>query len=212
MAEIADRFPDQFKPRYKAALKEFRFPYWDYYRPRAKGTTPMPGITGPGGTTTFDYDFSVPQIFVVEQVMVRRYDKNDELHPIPNPLRKFSFPKTGGLTTDDWTNAKGYSQTQTVRYPESTNDLTGSITKQSFILNRQREPNVKAIRLMIKNYDSYASFASDSLTPGASGSLEDIHGDYHGFIGGGPAFGSRMGHMSYVPTAAFDPIFWMHHW
>lgn len=211
MAEIADRFPDKFKLKYKAALKEFRFPYWDYYRPRNKGTVTMPGITGPGGTTTFDYDFSLPQVFVVEQVMVRHYDKNDELHPLSNPLCKFSFPKSGGLTPNDWALASGFSHEHTVRYPVSASDLIGSITKQSFILNREREGNVKLILHMIRDYDSYGTFASDSLTSGASGNLESIHGNYHGLIGGGAAFGTERGHMSYVPTAAFDPVFWMHH-
>ncbi|KAG8953720.1 hypothetical protein FRC04_001924 [Tulasnella sp. 424] len=34
--------------------------------------------------------------------------------------------------------------------------------------------------------------------------LEAIHGILHGRIGG-------RGHMSYIPYAAFDPIFWLHH-
>lgn len=36
------------------------------------------------------------------------------------------------------------------------------------------------------------------------GSLEDIHNTVHNYAGGG-------GHMSSVPTSAFDPIFWLHH-
>jgi tyrosinase len=38
-----------------------------------------------------------------------------------------------------------------------------------------------------------------------SGSIEDFHGGYHGTIGGNR-------HMSFISTAAFDPIFWMHRW
>jgi hypothetical protein len=38
----------------------------------------------------------------------------------------------------------------------------------------------------------------------ASGSLEGLHGTYHGLIGG---FNPSGGHMSRVPVAAFDPIF-----
>jgi Common central domain of tyrosinase len=40
-----------------------------------------------------------------------------------------------------------------------------------------------------------------------SGSLEAIHNLYHVLIGGWPS----GGHMSQVPCAAFDPIFWAHH-
>jgi len=36
-------------------------------------------------------------------------------------------------------------------------------------------------------------------------SLESPHGNVHGTVGG------TNGHMSYVPVAGFDPIFWLHH-
>lgn len=35
--------------------------------------------------------------------------------------------------------------------------------------------------------------------------LEDLHGQVHVYVGG------RAGHMSAVPLAAYDPIFWAHH-
>jgi hypothetical protein len=44
---------------------------------------------------------------------------------------------------------------------------------------------------------------------GSSASLEAIHGAYHVLIGGWHR--SPGGHMSHVPCAAFDPIFWAHH-
>jgi hypothetical protein len=44
----------------------------------------------------------------------------------------------------------------------------------------------------------------------ASGSLEAIHGIYHVLFGGWGVF-ENAGHMSEVPCAAFDPIFWGHH-
>lgn len=212
MAEIVGKFPAQFQRKYQAALKEFRLPYWDYYRPRNKGTVTMPGVGGPGGTTTFEYDFALPQIFVMEQIMVRHYADNDELQPMPNPLRTFSFPKSGGFSSQDCAKAGGFSQRQTVRYPASASDLTGNLTKQSFILNREREGNVRYILSMIRDYDSFGWFASSSLTPGPSGNLENIHAAYHGYIGGGAPFGTEPGHMSFEPTAAFDPVFWMHQW
>ena len=43
-----------------------------------------------------------------------------------------------------------------------------------------------------------------------SGSLESLHGLYHGLAGGAggiPGTGAGGGHMSRVATAAFDPIF-----
>jgi len=35
--------------------------------------------------------------------------------------------------------------------------------------------------------------------------IEDLHGAVHVYVGG------RAGHMSQVPLAAYDPIFWAHH-
>lgn len=37
----------------------------------------------------------------------------------------------------------------------------------------------------------------------------DIH---KGFIGGSGFYKDGMGHMMNVPVAAFDPIFYVHHW
>lgn len=56
-----------------------------------------------------------------------------------------------------------------------------------------------------KVYSQYDAFAYQHASPGPSGSLEAIHGRYHVLIGG------QSGHMSSVPVAAFDPMFWLHH-
>ncbi|KAK8060693.1 Tyrosinase [Apiospora saccharicola] len=55
----------------------------------------------------------------------------------------------------------------------------------------------------------------------ASGSLESLHNLYHALVGGNAKIkrggedelivGGGGGHMSQVSTAAFDPVFWMHH-
>lgn len=43
---------------------------------------------------------------------------------------------------------------------------------------------------------------------GASGSLEALHGNYHGLVGGDSGItGGGGGHLSRVPSAAFDPVF-----
>lgn len=81
-------------------------------------------------------------------------------------------------------------------------------------LNQQREPNTGYILDMISDpaYRYYSAFATDSAQTGASGSLEDIHGTYHLLIGGTGGQNMTSGHMTRVPVAAFDPVFWMHHW
>jgi tyrosinase len=93
------------------------------------------------------------------------------------------------------------------------------------VLNSGREPRVElALDLLQKtSYNKYLNLASTQArrtVPGVdrdgrrvwklptgdpSGSLEDLHNFYHGATGG-------QGHMARVPVAAFDPIFWLHHW
>ena len=48
-------------------------------------------------------------------------------------------------------------------------------------------------------------------------SAESLHDNMHDWCGGGSTSPDEanvglMGHMSHVPLAAFDPIFWIHHW
>ena len=78
-------------------------------------------------------------------------------------------------------------------------------------------------------YDDYEVFATKGtqfsgqdpkqggkILTRASGSIEGLHGTYHIMVGGwnDEAIDSKKktGHMSSVPVAAFDPVFWMHHW
>lgn len=44
------------------------------------------------------------------------------------------------------------------------------------------------------------------------GSIENLHDNVHSWCGGGHYGEPGFGHMSWVPVAAFDPIFWLHHW
>lgn len=45
-----------------------------------------------------------------------------------------------------------------------------------------------------------------------TGSVEGLHNNYHVYVGGFGGNDSNTGHMSCVPVAAFDPVFWIHHW
>ncbi|KAL7900614.1 Monophenol monooxygenase [Trichoderma sp. SZMC 28014] len=74
-------------------------------------------------------------------------------------------------------------------------------------------------RLLTDEYSTkYEHFASTKHKPEllegneAKGylSLESIHNSVHNFIGGDNVV-AGCGHMSSVPVAAFDPIFWLHH-
>lgn len=61
---------------------------------------------------------------------------------------------------------------------------------------------------LVSAYARYGPFSNNQWNrgqPGIYGSIEGVHDTVHGVAGGG-------GHMSAVPYAAFDPLFWLHHW
>jgi tyrosinase len=89
-----------------------------------------------------------------------------------------------------------------------TNRYGGNQVELDSALNQSREPMVQYVLNMMgaTEYKAFKVFADQGFTTGsgASGSLEGIHGNYHGLIGG-------TGHMGAVAVAAFDPVFWIHH-
>jgi tyrosinase len=108
MVEVAQSYTKaEDKNTYLEAVQKFRLPYWDYYRPRDFDST-FPGVVENGEDTHFPYNFGIPQIFTVSDVMVRLAPSN-EWKPMPNPLRSFTFPKTDGLTNKEWGSKVGFS-------------------------------------------------------------------------------------------------------
>jgi hypothetical protein len=65
------------------------------------------------------------------------------------------------------------------------------------------------------DYPHFATLARDVTMTSATASksnvtndinIEFIHNNIHYWVGG------MGGHMSQIPVATFDPIFWLHHW
>lgn len=102
------------------------------------------------------------------------------------------------------------------QYPNSLERLNQAV-------NEVREDAVRIALVMMEDgpYSPYAQMATNKTTAtdpiygdDASGSLEDVHNGMHNFIGGDPykKENRSIGHMMEVSTAAFDPIFFFHHW
>lgn len=64
--------------------------------------------------------------------------------------------------------------------------------------------------------EDYEKFSNSSYKSGSDArawdSIEALHGLIHGLCGGAVINGTGFGHMAQVAVAAFDPIFWLHHW
>lgn len=239
MVEIAQQYESETtRKEYLDAAKQFRMPYWDYFRPRG-GKVTFPGIINKEkGTTTYPFDYSAPRIFTDEKIMLRQPPLNKS-EPITNPFWHFVFSKHGGTLQDnEWSFMDGKNEkestvlnhSQTSRHPFPGNAQLQDIqwdnpARLNTVLNEVRMDSNRVALLMLsklEQYRDYDSFACAGAEVGEeppenekerhlmweySGSLEQIHNIYHGLIGGlGPG-----GHMSRVPTAAFDPIFWFHH-
>ena len=124
---------------------------------------------------------------------------------IANPLYDYTFrpqPSAADFPPSDGPIAKYHS---TVRYP----DINGQ--SQPDLANLQLQANAQFIHdstyQLLADQSDYAPFSNTGFTDtrGASyNSLENVHNAIHALVGNG-------GHMSFVPYAGFDPIFWLHH-
>lgn len=93
------------------------------------------------------------------------------------------------------------------------------------MLNQRREDEMRVSLSMIEEgaYSNFLAFSTsgvvlqgknpdtNKILRQTAGSIEDFHGSYHVFVGGFSGRNTNTGHMSSVPVAAFDPVFWMHH-
>ena len=126
-----------------------------------------------------------------------------------------------------------FPRDRTVRYPKHDSKWGDSATTMNLVLNALRmDSNRLVLNMLVDNiYKKYETFsysgeppilpkdatAAEKFAAQGSGSLEALHGTYHGLVGGdsvpkaNSGQGTPGGHMSRVPVAAFDPIFWMHH-
>lgn len=65
-------------------------------------------------------------------------------------------------------------------------------------------PNMRQyVYNILTQYQSFNQFSNTGSQQSGRGTLEGIHDSIHSTIGG---------HMGIVSIAAFDPLFWLHHW
>ncbi|KAG9233879.1 hypothetical protein BJ875DRAFT_425088 [Amylocarpus encephaloides] len=118
---------------------------------------------------------------------------------ISNPLLQYQFPRPLDQNQFPPSILSGY--THTVRAPTSTDK--NAVSNPEGI-----NPQLASANLMQRTWSSlvksklYNSF-STSNSPGPS--IENVHNDVHGIVGG------QYGHMTYLEYSGFDPIFWLHH-
>lgn len=220
------------KKDYINAAKEFRLPYWDYYRPRDVSVWIAGVFPDKDFKTQTPYDFHMPKIFTEPIVMVKTLPDND-LKPMDNPFYEFKFQEKD-LSDEEWgksdlSKKRAFLEQAKKRTLRHSGD-SSSVHRMNAGLNKIREDAMRKVLQMIEKgvYSNYYVFSTQGAPDPNSdpdrdrelfgkplGNIEALHGNYHVYVGGfiGPRekIEHLIGHMSCVPVSAFDPVFWMHH-
>lgn len=77
------------------------------------------------------------------------------------------------------------------------------------VLSNENSSLRSNVALLLLSYTGFDAFTNNQwrgdAQQGTFGSLEDVHNEIHDKVGGN-------GHMAALEVAAFDPVFWVHHW
>ncbi|KAF2198311.1 Di-copper centre-containing protein [Delitschia confertaspora ATCC 74209] len=173
--------PSERRDRYENALATLRLPYWDWATASSSGE----GVY-PSSLQSPNIDITLP---------------NGTL-TVKNPLYSYTFHPLNHEDLYD-PNLTQYSiYPSTVRSPSSKEPTAAS---RNDLISTDLEANRANLQSRVYNMftmmHDYYTFSNDISS---KDSLEGIHDTVHGLVGKG-------GHMSQVPYAGFDPIFWLHH-
>ncbi|KAJ5219622.1 hypothetical protein N7468_008826 [Penicillium chermesinum] len=214
--EIVSGFDEEVRPEWEEAAENWRLPFWDW------------------GTQA-----TVPNLSKSPIAIVPTADGKGE-QPIPNPLYQFRNPQGqpwGALKVenfkDPWVPEGGkllfFSEcVATSRWPDEPDVQSGSEGWKHGTVNNLKvkeslersewmteapagaKPAELVYRLLTvpMEYSTFATTAQASPDQKVENdiNLEYIHNNIHGWVGG-----DFNGHMSQIPVATFDPLFWLHH-
>ncbi|KAL2824308.1 hypothetical protein BDW59DRAFT_162646 [Aspergillus cavernicola] len=212
--DIVPNFPREGRSAWEEAALTWRMPFWDW------------------GVST-----SVPALSKYPTTVVPTADGKDE-ERIPNPLFQFRMPTNKPMSSAGMDNFKDPWVDDgdilyfgecigTSRWPEKEDTVSGSATWRHGVVNNYKvqdalkkpewvndspygQPAEMVYRLLTvpMEYSTFATTAqlSENQDVASDINLEYIHNNIHGWVGG-----DFNGHMSQIPVATFDPLFWLHH-
>ncbi|KAI5798574.1 common central domain of tyrosinase-domain-containing protein [Pyronema domesticum] len=180
---LAKEFTGSDGDKYREAAKKVRLPYWDWSADNLRGRIPEV--------------VSSPQISVI---------RPSGPQTIRNPLYSYVF-QDNVMKVRDFDGFPQVNMTETLRTPlnitqQSRHDVINARLEATF--DGRKLQTFQIFQINTFSHFSTARFPSPGLSPLEWNSVESIHDDVHATVGG-------RGHMSTVPVAAFDPIFWIHH-
>jgi len=159
------------------AAQNLRAPYWDW----ATNTVPP------------------PQVISLETLDIITPD--GQTTSVANPLLKYTFNPIDPSFPDPYSNWQ-----TTIRHPDDPSSPNATTDVQALISDLQSIQNdiTSSTYGVLTRVTTWPAFSNHTAGDGgsASNSLEAVHDEIHGYIGG------QMGDPS---VAGFDPIFFLHH-
>ncbi|KAK3717187.1 hypothetical protein LTR37_005896 [Vermiconidia calcicola] len=187
---IAAQYPAGTKrTQMQNAANQLRMPYWDWAaKPKAGQPT-------------------LPPLMTSAQVTVNGPNGNQR---IANPLFSYKFTSSSALKYTPFTQWPA-----TLRYPTSNaNNAVSDTQKAIAAFDNIRASMQDQVYQMFSTCDEFVEVGADTAGQSSvrcSNSLENIHNTIHTTGGGPKQNGISGGHLTYLATAAFDPLFWLHH-
>lgn len=188
--QIASSYPaGSQRDAMMAAAQTMRIPYWDWAANPQAGAHVMPTV------------MSSPQVTI---------NGPNGQETISNPLYSFKFQNTQGMYYQPFT-----AWPETLRYP--TSDASSGSSQEEAMVNAidnvkgNLQDQIYNLLTACNDYLSFSNDAAGSSSSSCANSIEGIHNTIHTTTGGPGSSGVSGGHMTYLPLAAFDPVFWLHH-
>ena len=172
------------------AASTMRWAYWDWAAIPPNGNPDLPNIVSQSTVTI---------------------NGRTGTETIENPLFRHDFTDPSHLYYEYFV-----SWNHTLRYPSTTaSDAVSLESSAVSAFNNIRASLQDQVYQLFSTCTDYLHFSNDdagSSSTSCSNSLEGIHNTVHTTSGGAATSTVKSGgHMYYLATAAFDPIFWLHH-
>lgn len=186
---IANAWPANGRATMQAAAAVHRFPYWDW------------AAHPPSGLPVF------PEVFSDQTLSINTQTGRKTIN---NPLFRYNFANPSNMYYQYFINWK-----VTYRWPSNDGVAPASVEGNvinAFNANRQSlQDSVYQLMTLCKDYLHFSNTANNGGATSCTTSLEGIHNTVHTLTGGQPNNTYTAGHMTYLPTASYDPVFWLHH-
>ncbi|KAG8667848.1 hypothetical protein FPOAC2_13050 [Fusarium poae] len=195
----------------------------------------LPSGLGFGEVENAFYQFTMPGMKAMGDDSLGNKDPLLDLRITPSKSGAYSIPFDRCVATSRWAQGTGINQ-EWIDGKQNNNFIVDSLRDYRWDPKNNTEEGRKgnltaSLRdafyrvLTIEKFEDFATKRKPGAGPKKNGgntkdyafdSAENIHDNLHGWCGGDRTDPDAeenvlLGHMSHVPLAAFDPVFWLHH-